>query len=150
MNSVIFHEKDTTTELGTHRNKWTPNYGHRLTFIGTILLHLVIPRTLPCIAICCWWMLASMYTSPSRWYCKGPPKMQNNRYFQWTINPSICWILVLFSGNLTMDGTPVSVELELRAYKDSTSKIAELLPESGSMDTMDVIILSGQLGWRWM
>ena len=41
-----------------------------------------------------------------------------------------------------MDGTPVSVELELRAYKDSTSKIEELLPESGSMDTMDVIILS--------
>ena len=41
-----------------------------------------------------------------------------------------------------MSGTPVSVELEIQAYKDSTRKIEELLPESGSMDTMDVIILS--------
>ena len=42
----------------------------------------------------------------------------------------------------TMDLTPVSVELELKAYNDSTEEIASLLDSSVQLDSLDVIISS--------
>ena len=41
-----------------------------------------------------------------------------------------------------MDKTPVSVELEIRAYNDSTEEIASYLDSSTQLDTLDVTISS--------
>lgn len=46
-----------------------------------------------------------------------------------------------------MDKTPVSVELELKAYKDSTEEIATLLDSTSQLDSMDVIMQSLSLVW---
>lgn len=41
-----------------------------------------------------------------------------------------------------MDKTPVSVELEIRAYNDSTEEIASYLDSTTQLDTLDVTISS--------
>ena len=41
-----------------------------------------------------------------------------------------------------MEGTPISVELELKAYSNSTEEIATLLDTSAQLDSMDVIMQS--------
>ena len=41
-----------------------------------------------------------------------------------------------------MQRTPVSVELELKAYKDSTEEIATLLDSTSQLDSKDVIMQS--------
>ncbi len=41
-----------------------------------------------------------------------------------------------------MEGTPISVELELKAYRNSTEEIATLLDTSAQLDSMDVIMQS--------
>lgn len=43
---------------------------------------------------------------------------------------------------MSMDKTPVSVELEIRAYNDSTEEIASYLDSSTQLDTLDVTISS--------
>ena len=49
-----------------------------------------------------------------------------------------------------MERTPVSVELELKAYKDSTEEIATLLDSTSQLDSMDVIMQSLPFGWGVM
>ena len=41
-----------------------------------------------------------------------------------------------------MSGANISVELELKAYRNSTEEIATLLDSSSQLDSMDIIITS--------
>lgn len=81
---------------------------------------------------------------------QGKDSFHLNRHFYSITVPVRLRLSIKNSGFylvLRMEGTPISVELELKAYRNSTEEIATLLDTSAQLDSMDVIMQSEL--WRF-